>query len=689
MSGPRAPQPDAQPGRPAAAPPLPRAQARVDDNGSRARQSQPDLARRAALERSRGRLVLTAMGFGVLFAAVGTKLAIATMLDPREPRRIAMQAATGAPVATAASRAPITDRNGEILAVSLPVTELVANPRQIENPAQVADQLARILPQMDRAKLAARLSGDKQFAYIARALTPRQTQAVNDLGVAGLEFHTSERRYYPQGRAAVHVLGNVDVDNEGVSGVERYFNERLRQAPDQELRLSIDVRVNVALRDTLTQAISDFNGIGGAGMLEDVRTGEIIGMVSLPDYDAGDIGGATPEQRFNRATVGTYEPGSTFKLLTTSMALDYGTANLYSTFDAGHPIRIGRFTIRDFQGKNRVLSLPEVIQFSSNIGAARIAIQVGAQRQREFLGRMNMLSRLHLELPELATPLAPPASLWRDASTYTIGFGQGISVTPLHVINAVSTIANGGTLRQPTLLMQPPGTQRDGVRVITEKTTELVRKLMRVVVTDGSGKTAEVPGYFLGGKTGTAQKAGPNGGYVQGKRITAFAGAFPMQAPRYAIYLMIDEPKPNAHSYGYATAGWVAAPAAARAVARIAPILGMVPDDPKDPAILQSLYVPLQPGRGPAPRNPAPTGAAQAAAQPASQPGAAAAPATTRPASTRNLATPPRPLAPPATTTPPGTAENPTRGPLRTTEALPAASGTGGGRWDNTYAAAR
>ncbi|ONH81753.1 Penicillin-binding protein [Roseomonas mucosa] len=643
------------------APPLLHTRARVEGRnpgghggtGGRGRGSQPDLARRAALERSRGRLVITALGFGLLFAAVGAKLTLATLIDPREPRRIAMRPNTGAPVATAASRAPITDRNGEILAVSLPVTELVANPRVIDNPADVADKLIRILPQMERDKLVARLSGDRQFVYIARALTPRQTQAVNDLGVAGLEFHTSERRYYPQGRAAVHVLGNVDVDNEGVSGVERFFNERLRLKPEEELRLSLDVRAQVAMRDSLQQAINDFNGIGGTAILEDVRTGEIITMISLPDYDAGDIGGATPEQRFNRATVGTYEPGSTFKLLTASMALESGTSNIYSSFDARNPLRIGRFTIRDFQGKNRVLSFPEVLAYSSNLGAARMAWAAGPQRQRDFLLRMNMLSKLHLELPELATPLAPPASLWKEASTYTIAFGQGISVTPLHVVNAISTIANGGILRQPTLVAQPPGVERPGTRVISEATTAIVRKLMRLVVTDGFGKTAEVPGYFPGGKTGTAQKAGAHGGYVQGKRIAAFVAAFPMQAPRYAIYMMIDEPKPNAKSYGYATAGWVAAPAAGRAIARVAPILGMVPDDPKDPAINQALYIPLQPGRGPAPSAPA-----------ASKPAQASVPATTRPASTPMRAAPP-----PATATPPGTPEHPARGPLRVTDA--------------------
>ncbi|MFT8246262.1 peptidoglycan D,D-transpeptidase FtsI family protein [Roseomonas sp. BN140053] len=658
MTGPRAPRPDEAPVGRRTAPPLPRARAATFTEGAGARTAQPDLARRAALERSRGRLVLAAAGFGLLFTAVGLKLTYATLLDPREPRRIAARPTPATQqVARSVARGPITDRNGEILAVSLPVTELVANPSVIDDPAKVADQLVRILPQLDRERLVHRLTGERQFAYIARSLTPRETQAVNNLGVAGLEFHQAERRYYPQGRAAVHVLGNVDVDNEGVSGVERYFNERLRLRPDDGLRLSVDVRVQLALRDAVQQAITDYNGIGGAGVILDINTSEVISMVSLPDYDAGDIGGATPEQRFNRVTVGTYEPGSTMKLITTAMALEAGTTSIYGGFDASRPIRVGRFTISDYRGKNRWLSLPEILAYSSNLGAAHMAATVGPARHREFMGRMGLLQRIHLELPETAMTLAPSANSWREVNTYTIGFGHGISVTPLHMINAIAALANGGILHEPTLIAQPPGAVRDGVRVISQQTSDTIRRLMRIVVTEGSAKSAEVPGYFVGGKTGTAQKTGPRGGYLADKRITAFTGAFPIQAPRYALYVMVDEPKPNARSHGFATAGWVAAPAAGSVIARVAPILGLVPDDPRDPAINAAITVPLQPGRGPAtPRVPA-----QAANTPADAP-AGRAPAAGQPAARPAVTTPPRPATPS-----PATGQNP----LRVTGASP------------------
>ncbi|MDO9711246.1 peptidoglycan D,D-transpeptidase FtsI family protein [Paracraurococcus lichenis] len=610
------------------------------DSRALVRVSAPDLARRAQLETTRGRLLLAAAGFGLLFGAVGLKLSIATLIDPQQPK---LRAAARVPDLTpSVGRAAITDRNGEVLAVSLQVTELYANPQEINDPVEAADKLLRVLPSLDRERLIARITqrtvGDSdrpvQFAYIARNLPPRTQQAINDLGIPGFHFRAAERRFYPQGREAAHVLGQVDVDGHGIAGVEKHFDERLRtdHAP---LKLSIDVRVQVALRDAVEKAITDFNGIGGAGVLMDINTAEVLAMVSLPDYDASDPGGlqqraaateATPaspirqvalhapapkaprqdtDPHFNRATVGLYEPGSTFKLLTASMALDSGAANIWSTFDASRPIHYGRFTISDYKGKNRVLVLPEVLAYSSNLGAAHMALLLGPQKHREFMGRMGLLNRLQVEVPETARPMAPSANSWRDINTMTIAFGHGISVTPLHVVTAISAVANGGVLHQPTLLAQPDGLPREGTRVLSEKTSETMRKLMRLVVTDGSGKGADIPGYFVGGKTGTAEKNGPHG-YIKDKRVAAFVGAFPMNAPRYAIYVMVDEPKPNAKSHGYATAGWVAAPAAGSVISRVAPILGMVPETEKIPQIQQTISIPLQPGRPPAaPRAPA------------------------------------------------------------------------------------
>ena len=600
------------------------------DAGPRAlvRVTQPDLMRRAILEKSRGRLVVAALGFTAIFGVVAIKLALATVLNPADGRRAAALSRPPAPAAEApVARATITDRNGEILAVSLPLTALYANPREIQNPGEVADRLRGILPQLDRERLIQRMSGERQFAYIARALTPREMSQVNALGIPGLYFEEAERRYFPQGRNGAHIIGGVDVDGHGIAGVERHFNARLRDNPTERLRLSLDIRVQLALRDGVQRAITEYNGIGGAGVVIDVNTGETLALVSPPDYDANDVGAATMDQRFNRVTVGVYEPGSTFKLLTASMALEHGLQT-WRGYDASQPIRAGCFTITDYRGKGAGSPCRKSSPIHPILARAH-GRGVGATDHRDFMRRMGMTSRLGIEIPETALPLVPSQRAWHELSTMTIGFGHGISVTPLHVATAATAIVNGGILRQPTILAQPPGIERPGVRVISERTSSIMRRLMRLVVTDGSGRNADIPGYFVGGKTGTAQKTGPRGGYLPNKRIAAFVGAFPIYAPRYAVYVMIDEPKPNARSHGFATAGWVAAPAAGMVISRIAPILGMLPE-PATPEITRAISMPMN-GRG-----------VPAFVPPGGTP-AAETPAPVRPATTRPAAVTPRP----------------------------------------------
>lgn len=599
----------------------------------------PDLVRRAQMERTRGRLVIAACGFMLLFAGVALKLADATIIGPLEPSRslVATHPGPAAEVQARRERAMITDRNGEILALSLPTASLFANPREMIDVAEAARRLKTVLPQLDVEAATARMSEPgRQFVYLARQITPREQMAVNALGIPGVYFERGEKRHYPLGHMAVHALGGTDVDGNGIAGVERFFDQRLREEPDA-LRLSLDLRVQAAVRDVLAGAIHDFDGIGGAGLVMDMRTGELLAMVSLPDYDAAAIGSATPEQRFNRATVGVFEPGSTFKLLTAAMALDSGSVKLWGGYDASRPLRIGRFTINDFRGKNRWLSVPEIITYSSNIGAAQMAMGVGPAGQRAFMQRMGMTARVPVELPETALPLVPPERSWKEASTLTIGFGQGIAVTPLHVITGIAALANGGVLLRPTILALEPGAApRQGTRVIREETSAIIRRLMRLVVTDGSAKAAEVPGYFPGGKTGTAQKTAGGRGYVRNARIAAFVGAFPIHAPRYAIYLMVDEPKPNARSHGFATAGWVAAPAAGELIRRIGPVLGILPASDEDETIRQILAQPLQPAR-PTSGAARPAGAARDPQRPAVAPVRSTVPAA---------ATPRRPAAP-------------------------------------------
>ena len=577
------------------------------------RLTRPDMDRRAALARTHKRLVVSSLGFAVLFVVVLGRLSWVTVIAPRGPgpgerpsAALFEQPPTRDPEApepvarpVRGSRAMIVDRNEEILAISLPTAALYANPQELIDPAQAARKIKGAVARLDEAQMRQRLSEpEKKFVYLARQLTPREVLSINALGIPGIYFEHTERRRYPMGRTAAQVLGGVDVDGHGVAGLERFFDRRLAE-DNTPMRLSLDVRVQAVVRDELVKAMESFRAIGGCGIVMDVRTGEIIAMVSLPDYDANHVGRASNEERFNRAVTGMYEPGSTFKLQTAAMALDYGTVQLWNEFDASRPISIGRFTISDFEGKKRWLYFPEVLAYSSNIGAAHVAQTVGAERQRAWMRNMGMLNRLSIELPEAALPIVQSAQAWKEIVTLTVAFGHGISVSPLHVARGTAAIANNGVRVRPTLLYVEPGvTPADAERVMQPGTSDTMRRLMRLIVTDGFGKTAEVPGYFPGGKTGTAEKTG-RGGYQKKTNVAAFTSVFPMHAPRYAVYMMLDEPKANASTYGYATAGWVVAPAAGKVIARIGPMLGMLPDIANMPQINAALAIPLQPARPP------------------------------------------------------------------------------------------
>ncbi|WP_428536787.1 peptidoglycan D,D-transpeptidase FtsI family protein [Rhodopila sp.] len=564
----------------------------------------PDLARRIALEKTRSRLVIAAGGFAALFAAVLTKLTLATIITPLAPHRVERSVTeivdsiphNSVEASLPGQRAMITDRNGQPMAISLDTVSLSADPRQIGDADDAATKLKQVLPRLDLAETEDRLKREKKFVYLAREITPREEQAINNLGIPGVNFQPTQHREYPLGRTAAQVLGGVDVDESGFAGVERFFDKRLRTDTDP-LRLSIDLQVQAAVREELETAMQTFDAIGGCGIVMDVNTGEVLAMVSLPDYDANNVRSAPADDRFNRAVEGTYEPGSTFKLQTASMALDSGLVHIWDEFDASRNIHIGRFTISDFEGKHRWLYLPEVLAYSSNLGAAHIALTVGSERQRAWLKNMGMFGRTGIELPESALPIIQPASAWKEVVTMTVGFGHGISITPLHVVRGTAAVANGGVLIRPTILARDPDAAVNGRRVMQPSTSDILRKLMRLVVTNGFGKSAEVPGYYPGGKTGTAEKVKAHGGYKKHANVAAFMSVFPMNAPRYAVYMMLDEPHATKATHGYATAGWVVAPAAGKVIARIGPMLGLLPDIQDMPEINQELAIPLQPAR--------------------------------------------------------------------------------------------
>jgi cell division protein FtsI (penicillin-binding protein 3) len=561
--------------------------------------------RREAMERSRGRLVIAAGMFALLFTVVSVRVAWVTVIHPVHAKvaRETVPPIVKGPlqpitdIVTPGQRAMIVDRAGQPLAISEPTREAFADPNAIGDPVVVARQLKGVLPRLDVKEVIRRLSEtNKHFVYIERQITPDEEARINNLGIPSVDFLNTFQRHYPLGRVAAHVIGGVGIDENGISGAELAFDKRLREN-GEPLRLSIDVRVQNVVREELLAAKEEFSAIGASGIVMDVNTGEVLALVSLPDYDANDLGTASQDERFDRALTGRYEPGSTFKLQTTSMALDSGLVHIWDSFDAAHDIHIGRFTISDFQGKHRFLQLPEVLAYSSNLGAAHIALLMGRDRQRPWLKNMGMFDRVPIELPEADRPQFHAESAWGEVVTMTVGFGHGISVTPLHVVAGTAAVANGGVYMKPTILAVDPNDPPEGRRVMQKSTSDLMRRLMRLVVTQGFGKKAEVPGYFPGGKTGTAEK-NKGHGYEKHANVSAFMSVFPMQAPRYAVYMMLDEPHGNASTGGYSTAGQVAAPAAGRVISRIGPILGLMPDIQDAPAIEQALAIPLQPPRG-------------------------------------------------------------------------------------------
>lgn len=536
----------------------------------------------AALERARARLMLTLGVFLMAFAAVAVKLVDATVIDGGHEPSLGQAAAQGdAPT----GRADIVDRNGIVLATSLQTYSIYADPKVAIEPRRTAEKLASVLKDLHVDDLAQKLASDKRFVWIKRNIAPRQYQEIHRLGLPGIYAQREERRLYPNGHEVAHVLGFSGVDNSGLAGVEQKFDQRLKESADP-LQLSIDIRLQHILKRELQTAISDFTAIGGAGMIYDVRTGEVLAMVSLPDFDPQNPTDIEEEARFNRNTLGVYEMGSTFKIFNSAMALDSGAVGVFESFDATQPIHYGRFTINDYHGQHRWLTVPEIFMHSSNIGSVRMALKAGVNTQKSYLGKLGLLNPSPVELPEVGAPMVPHP--WRDINAMTIAFGHGISVSAMQLVAATGAVINGGTMVPPTLLKRDLSEGIPGEPVLNAKTSQTMRKLMRVVVTQGTAKAASAPGYVVGGKTGTAEKSAGRH-YSQNARLSSFVGGFPMHDPRYIIFIMVDEPKANAHSQGYATGGWVAAPAVGRIVRQIGPLLGVPMVDENAPEIRRAL----------------------------------------------------------------------------------------------------
>jgi cell division protein FtsI (penicillin-binding protein 3) len=524
-----------------------------------------------AQETARQRLVVTSAIFIMAFCAVGLRMGYVSLLrDGAEPTQ--RVAARGGSIQS--ERADIVDRNGVVFATSVPVMSAFVNPHLLLDTSDAARKIVSALPELKYDELKEKLDADKSFLWIKRGLSPREHFLVNRLGIPGLEFQAEERRIYPQGTTGAHIVGYDSIDNAGLAGVERYFDQRLQSG--ETVQLSIDLRLQRMVEDELVKAVKKFSAIGATAVVMDVTNGEVLAMASLPTYDANKAKTITNEALFNRATLGVYEQGSTFKIFNTAMALDTGKVTLSSVFDATSPIKIDRFTINDDHAQRRPLTVAETFTYSSNIASAKMAVEVmGPEGQKAFFDKLGFLKPLTTQLPELAGPLWPRH--WVKINTMTIAYGHGISVTPLHLATGAAAMVNGGILYQPSFVKRTPGSE-PGRRVIQTKTSQMMRQVLRLNVIQGTGKNADVKNYEVGGKTGTAEKPS-RGGYRQKALISSFVGMFPMSEPKFLIVVSLDEPHGIAETGGYATGGMVSAPSVKAIIESIVSLYGILPGD--------------------------------------------------------------------------------------------------------------
>lgn len=546
-----------------------------------------------ARESAEGRLLMMGALLLLAFLSIGVRMGVLAASEPSEPRA----SASGAEILT--QRADIVDRNGRILATNFVTHSLYAQPQMMIDPVYAAKQLGDIFPELEIEKLERQFTGNRKFVWVKRRISPEQMQLVHDIGEPGLLFGPREMRLYPNGRLAAHILGGTSFGREGVdaaeivgvAGVEKAFDEALRDPGrgDQPLELSLDLTIQSATEQVLAGGMKLLNARGAAAILMDVRTGEVVSMVSLPDFDPNSRpnplveGVPSDSPLFNRAVQGVYELGSTFKPFAVAQALHEGMVTPSTMIDTKGPLRWGKYSIRDFHDYGPRLSVTDVIVESSNIGTARIAMELGAERQQDFLGSLGLLEATPIELVEApgAKPLLPKN--WSEISTMTISYGHGLSTSPLHLAAAYATIANDGIRVRPTILKTDNPVQ--GEQVMSRATSEQVRSMLRQVVKRGTASFGEVEGYAVGGKTGTADKAKERGGgYYDDRVIATFASIFPAHDPRYVLVVTLDEPEDRTGEERRRTAGWTAVPVAAEVIRRIAPLLGLRPEIEPDDA---------------------------------------------------------------------------------------------------------
>ncbi|MCG6203695.1 penicillin-binding protein 2 [Rhodopseudomonas sp. HC1] len=532
--------------------------------------------------KARARVGLAMLAFAGVYGVIMFKLTmIAVLGDSHGARR------TAASDAIATARPDIVDRNGTILATDVKTPSLFGEPRRIIDQDEAVELLTATLPDLETQEVRERLASKKGFVWLKREITPRQQADIKKLGIPGIGFLRENKRVYPTGPEVSHLIGLVNIDNQGIAGIEKWLDtngladlHRAGFASDRlqkPVELAVDIRVEHALRDELIKAKQKFSAKAASGLVSNVRTGEIVAMVSLPDFDPNNPREANDPDRINRLTTGVYEMGSTFKTLTLAMALDAGKATLNTMYDARGPLHYGKFKIHDTHNMGRAISLSEVFTYSSNVGAARVALSMGVDAHKAFLKKVGQLDRLRTELPESASPIVPKR--WGELNTITISFGHGVAVAPLQAVMGINAMVNGGYLIPPTFLRR---TEEDALkmakRVVKKETSDKIRYLMRLNAEVGTAKTADqiAKGYYLGGKTGTSEKV-INGRYAKKQVLNSFTAVLPADNPQYQVLVMLDEPKALPETHGFITSGWNAVPTGGNVIARIAPLLGIEP----------------------------------------------------------------------------------------------------------------
>lgn len=541
-----------------------------------------DATTRGVLEKARGRITFVMVVFAVCFLIITARLFQLSVMNYHARQFIPSVLKTDVDF----TRYNILDRNGMILATSVPTKDLSVNPKKVKSSERlnVARELAKVLPDVTEKEILEKLNENTNFRYIKRNITPTEQNAINWLGYYFLQETDGEKRVYPQGNLFSHLLGRVDIDNHGTAGLEKAYEKTLLQ---QNLTLSLDLSVQEIVRKTLSEEVKHFKADGGLGIVMDVNTGEILASVSLPDYNPNlPLDSKDKDKLFNKATLGAYEFGSVFKLFNTAMGLDMGVIKPTDSYDASQAIQIGRKKLTDWRGQNRPLLVPEILIHSSNLGSVRIALKAGYQKQREFLKRFGFYEPLPISLPERTRTQYPRSNKWAEITSANISFGYGISVSPLHLISAVSALVNGGYYRVPTFLKEGNKGQPE-YQVISEKTSDIMRHMMWGVINWRIKPKDLGYGYAVGGKTGTANLI-QNGKYVEGKSRTTFVAAFPMSDPKYAVLVTLENPKKLKETFNFNTAGWNAKPTGLKIIEQIAPYLGIAPEEPwAQPAYMQ------------------------------------------------------------------------------------------------------